>query len=69
MTPELHLRDVGRHWGERPTLQRIIPLPAADFYKPEGLAFLPNGDLLISSEGDKKGLVQASVLRFAWRGR
>lgn len=23
MTPELHLRDVGRHWGERPTLQRI----------------------------------------------
>lgn len=50
-------------------LERVIPLPAADFYKPEGLAFLPNGDLLISSEGDKKGLVPASILRFAWRGK
>ncbi|MBP9161056.1 MAG: hypothetical protein KBF49_09425 [Flavobacteriales bacterium] len=47
----------------------MILLPAADLHKPEGLAFLPNGDLLSSSEGDKKGLVQASVLRFAWRGR
>lgn len=52
-----------------PTLQRIIPLPAADFYKPEGIAFLPNGDLLISSEGDKKGMVQAGILRFGWQGR
>lgn len=51
------------------SLQRVIPLPAADFYKPEGLAFLPNGDLLISSEGDKKGLVPASILRFKWKGR
>lgn len=50
-------------------LQRVLPLPAADFYKPEGLAFLPNGDLLISNEGDKKGLVQANVLRFRWKGR
>lgn len=50
-------------------LQRVIPLPVADFYKPEGLAFLPNGDLLISSEGDKKGLVPASIMRFGWRGR
>ncbi len=50
-------------------LERVIPLPAADFYKPEGLAFLPNGDLLISSEGDKKGLVPASILRFKWKGR
>lgn len=51
------------------TLERVIPLPAADFYKPEGLAFLPNGDLLISSEGDKKGLVPASILRFKCRGK
>lgn len=51
------------------SLESVIPLPAADFYKPEGLAFLPNGDLLISSEGDKKGLVPASILWFKWKGR
>ncbi|HRT54528.1 MAG TPA: hypothetical protein P5291_10630, partial [Flavobacteriales bacterium] len=50
-------------------LERVTPLPATDHYKPEGLAFLPNGDLLISSEGDKKGLVQASIVRFRWKGK
>lgn len=48
---------------------RVAPLPAELFYKPEGLAFLPNGDLLISSEGDKKGLVKPSILRFGYRSR
>ncbi len=48
------------------TLRCAVPLPAERFYKPEGLAFYPNGDLLISSEGDKKGLVPGSILRFAY---
>ena len=37
----------------------------ADLEQPEGLAFLPNGDVLISSEG-KKG--PGVIMRFAWRG-
>lgn len=47
---------------------KVHPLPAELFYKPEGIAFLPNGDLLISSEGDKKGLVKGSILRFTFQG-
>jgi len=49
------------------TLRLVIPLPAALYYKPEGLAFHTNGDLLISNEGDKKGLVPANVMRFTYR--
>ncbi len=47
---------------------KVHPLPAELFYKPEGIAFLPNGDLMISSEGDKKGLVKGSILRFTFKG-
>lgn len=50
-------------------LRIVIPLPAERFYKPEGLAFYPNGDLLISSEGDKKGLVPGSIMMFKYRGK
>ena len=39
----------------------VHPLPADIFYKPEGIAFRPNGDMLISNEGDKKGIVKASL--------
>lgn len=49
------------------SLQYVLPLPAAYYYKPEGLAFHPNGDLLISNEGDKKGLVPANIMRFRYR--
>jgi hypothetical protein len=45
----------------------VTPLPAEVFYKPEGLAFFPNGDLLISSEGDKKGVAKGSIMRFAYK--
>ncbi|MBP9548896.1 MAG: hypothetical protein KBE86_07055 [Chitinophagales bacterium] len=31
------------------------------YYKPEGLSFYENGDLLISSEGDKNGFVKGSI--------
>lgn len=42
-------------------LVNVIPLSAENYYKPEGLAFSKNGDLLISSEGDKKGFVKGSI--------
>ncbi len=45
----------------------VTPLPAEVFFKPEGLAFFPNGDLLISSEGDKKGVAKGSMMRFGFR--
>lgn len=50
-------------------LRIVVPLPAERYYKPEGLAFYPNGDLLISSEGDKKGLVPGSIMMFQYRGQ
>jgi len=42
-------------------LINIIPLSADIYYKPEGLSFYENGDLLISSEGDKKGFVTGTI--------
>jgi uncharacterized protein YjiK len=42
-------------------LINVIPLSAEVLYKPEGLAFYENGDLLISSEGDKKGFIKGSI--------
>ncbi|WKZ64937.1 MAG: hypothetical protein QY325_09200 [Flavobacteriales bacterium] len=44
----------------------VHPLPAEVYFKPEGLAFLTNGDLLISSEGDKKGMAKGCIMRFAY---
>ena len=38
---------------------------AADLEQPEGLAFLPNGDVLIASEGDEDAAV---LVRYAYRG-
>ena len=54
-------------YGE--TLRAVVPLPAERFYKPEGLDFFPNGDLLISSEGDKKGLMPGTIMRFSYQER
>lgn len=45
---------------------KVHPLPSEIFFKPEGLAFLPNGDMLISSEGDKKGIAKGSIMRFRY---
>lgn len=42
-------------------LINVIPLSAEIYYKPEGLSFYENGDLLISSEGDKKGFVSGTI--------
>lgn len=42
----------------------VWPLPGKSFRQPEGLAFLPNGDLFIASEGDGK---KAVLMRFAYR--
>jgi hypothetical protein len=43
-------------------LKYAVPLTAEEYYKPEGLSFFPNGDLLISSEGDKRGLVKGNIV-------
>ena len=42
-------------------LKNVIPLVPEIYYKPEGLSFYENGDLLISSEGDKKGFVKGTI--------
>lgn len=48
-------------------LKKVYPLPAELYYKPEGIAFFNNGDLIISSEGDKRGLVKGSLMYLKYR--
>lgn len=48
-------------------LKSVYPLPAELYYKPEGLAFFKNGDLLISSEGDKRGIVKGNIMLFKFK--
>lgn len=43
-------------------LKAVFPLPAEVYYKPEGISFYENGDMLISSEGDKKGIISGSIM-------
>ena len=45
-------------------LINIFPLPSEIFYKPEGLAFSPDGGLFISNEGIKNGFVKGQILYF-----
>jgi uncharacterized protein YjiK len=45
-------------------LKNVILLPSATYYKPEGLSFTENGDLYISSEGDKNCFVRGSIMLF-----
>lgn len=49
-------------------LSKVILLPSNLYYKPEGLAFSANGDLYISSEGDKKGFIKGSIMFFKYSG-
>ncbi len=46
------------------TMEAAWTLPDALFYQPESMAFLPNGDLFIASEGNGK---KATLMRFAYR--
>lgn len=45
-------------------MTQVWTLPEKQFRQPEGLAFLPNGDLFIASEGNGK---KAVIMRFNYR--
>jgi len=47
-------------------LECVYPLAEELFYKPEGLSFTENGDLFISSEGNKKGYTGGQIHYFKW---
>lgn len=47
-------------------LIQVYPLPAEQFYKPEGLMFGKDGTLYISNEGDKTGLIKGNILAFRY---
>ncbi|MFL5751887.1 MAG: hypothetical protein ACJ76F_00650 [Bacteroidia bacterium] len=47
------------------TLEQVLPLDPFIFNQPEGIAFLENGDLLISNEAQGR---MPSVLRFNYKG-
>lgn len=48
----------------RNTLTNVMLLPPEEFFKPEGLDFLSNGDMVLCNEGMKKGYVQGQVAIF-----
>lgn len=43
------------------SLKSVFLLPPEDYYKPEGLDFLSNGDMILCSEGEKKGALQGQI--------
>ncbi len=43
------------------TLKSVFLLPPEDYYKPEGIDFLQNGDMVLCSEGVKKGALQGQI--------
>lgn len=45
----------------RQNLVELIPLPSNIYFKPEGLAFFPDGRLILSSEGKKKENLSAKI--------
>lgn len=45
-------------------LKNIYPLAEELFYKPEGIGFSSNGDMYISSEGNKKGYIGGQIHYF-----
>lgn len=48
-------------------LKGLYPLPAEIYYKPEGLTFNEDGDMYISSEGIKNGLLGGEIYYFKKR--
>ena len=52
---------------ENKNLINVFPLPSELYYKPEGLAFSPDGGLFISNEGIKNGFVKGLILFFQKR--
>lgn len=48
-------------YDNKNTLKDVILLSPDDFYKPEGIDFLSNGDMIICSEGMKKGSLQGQI--------
>ena len=48
-------------------LTAIYPLPAKQYYKPEGLVFGKDGTLFISNEGDKTGLIKGNITQFNFK--
>ena len=43
------------------SLVSVYPLPANIYYKPEGIGFLSNGDMILCSEGMKNGYVGGQI--------
>jgi len=52
---------------EKNILKSIYPLAEELFYKPEGISFGKNGDMFISTEGNKKGYVGGQIHYFKWK--
>jgi len=50
-------------------LKKCYLLPAEIYYKPEGLAFFENGDLIISNEGSKNGLVKGNLVFLNYKSK
>lgn len=48
-------------------LTNVMLLPPEEFYKPEGIDFLSNGDMVICSEGMKKGYLQGQISVFEYK--
>ena len=40
----------------------MMPLNEKMYNKAEGITFYENGDMLLSSEGDKKGIIKGSIM-------
>lgn len=47
-------------------LKVVYPLPGELFYKPEGISFTNEGDMYISTEGNKKGYVGEQIHYLKW---
>lgn len=48
-------------------VKAVYALPSDILYKPEGIGFYPNGDMLISNEGTKNGLITPNLLLYKYQ--
>lgn len=53
-------------YDSQKNFKTIYALPSNIFYKPEGIGFYMNGDLLISNEGTKNGLIKPNIMIFKY---